>query len=203
MFGLASRVFGLALGAGCDPRDPALGGGGTPNEHTGPGNVVDPDTSEPDSGEDSAVDTASLEGTGYQAGDVAFDLQGVTDHGGAWSLYEQAGDPIVLVVGDMDNSAMVQTLSALPDVDEAWPHALMVAMVGRDEYSVAADAADGARWRLDYGLEVVLIDPSVSDMSLWSDNNPPKTYVIGPDLVIDWVAYGIAGADQISAAIQG
>ena len=161
-------MFGLALGAGCDPRDPALGGGGTPNEHTGPGNVVDPDTSEPDSGEDSAVDTASLEGTGYQAGDVAFDLQGLTDHGAAWSLYEQAGDPIVLVVGDMDNSAMVQTLSALPDVDEAWPHALMV-----------------------------------SDMSLWSDNNPPKTYVIGADLVIRWVEYGIAGADQISAAIQG
>lgn len=194
---------GLALISGCDPSRSGLGGGGTPKEQTGPGNVVGADTSDAADTSDTALDTASLEGTGYQAGDVAFDLMGTTDRGAEWSLYAHAGEAIVLVVGDMDNSAMVSTLSGLPEVDAEGPRALLVAMVGRDEYSVTADAEDAAGWRDRYGLEVVLLGPSVTDMALWSDNNPPKTYVIGPDLVIDWVAYGVAGAAEITAALQG
>lgn len=190
--------------AACDPsKGTGLGGGGTPGDETGPGNTTENDTG--DSGDTSApeVDTASLEGTGYQAGDVAYDLTVESDRGEDWSLYSVAGDPVVLVVGHLDSSAMTLTLGELPQVDEAFPQAWLVAMVGRDEYSTTADADDAARWREDYGLEVVLLDSDLLNMPLWSDNNPPKTYVIGPDMTILWVGYGIVSAEEISAALQG
>ena len=196
----------LLLAAGCVPvSSGGLGGGGKPSEATGGGNTTSADTGETGDSSAPVVDTASLEGTGYQVGDVAYDLVDEgdeTDETDDWHLYGEAGRPIVLVVGHMDSSATPLTLGALPDVDKDHPEALMAAMIGRDEYSTTADADDAERWQDDYGLERVLLNSSATDMALWSDNNPPKTYVIGPDMGIAWVGYGIVSQSDLSGALD-
>lgn len=200
------RTLLLAVSlAGCQlPEGGKLGGGGTPSDGTGPGSTTDTaDDTGGETGEsgETGDDTGAVEGTGYQIGDVAYDLTGTDQEGSAWSLYGAAGARVVLVVGHMDYATMVAAMDTLREAKEAFPSALFVALAGRDEYSTNPDQDDAERWAGTYGLDVVLWDPTLINVNLWSDNTTPKTYVIGEDLVITWVSYGVLSSDELAAAL--
>lgn len=195
------RCLLLLLTLGCDPEGKGWSGGGSPNTETGPGNSLD-DTGEETGGETAEPeDTAPPEGSGYQKGDVAYDLAGVDQDGADWSLYGLLGQDIVLLAGHMDFGATVSTMNTLSEVSAAFPQAEIVALIGRDELSIAADQDDAARWAEEYSLDTALVDPLYSTVNLWSESSSAKTYVIAPDMTISLVIYGPATFDQVVAGL--
>ena len=196
---------------GCPAQTPAWGGGGKSSTDTDGGGSTGDDTGGGDTASDTAdtadtVDTAdSAEtpvGTGYDVGDVAYDLEATDANGDDWSLYSALGSPIVLVVGHMDYPDMVSTMDALPDVHRDSVGAVIVALVGRNEYSTYASEADAVRWQDAYDLDVALIDPLSTTVDLWSEDNSPRTYVIGRDMGIVWVSFGAVSASDLITALE-
>lgn len=203
-------MFRLALLClvACQQPDDGLSGGGKAGGGGGSGGDLDDTAGETgDSGDSGHTgdsgETGSPVGTGYQQGDVAYDLQGTDQAGEDWALYEHLDDQVVLVVGNLDYGTVESTLSELIEVHSAYPRVTLVALIGRDEYGIAADKDDATRWVTAYHLDTVLVDPTLVDVNLWSDESSGKTYVIGADATIALVLYGYATSDQIAAGIQG
>lgn len=198
------RAIPLAMLLACQSPPGGWGSGGKPSTDTGPGNSAGDDTAGTDTADtgDSADTAQAPVGTGYDVGDVAYDLSGADAAGKDWSLYDQLGAKVVLVAGHMDYPTLVATMEDLPAVHLARRQAVLAALIGRDEYSTAADADDAARWETAYDLDAALVDPLSVTVDLWSDNNPPKTYVIGTDMVIAWVGFETSTADEIEAALD-
>lgn len=203
-------MFRLALLClvACQQPDGGLSGGGKAGGGgAGGGDLDDTAGSADDTGDTGGGgetgETATPVGTGYQQGDVAYDLEGTDQNGDDWSLYEHLDQQVVLVVGNMDFGTVQSTLSELIEVHSAFPRVGLVALIGRDEYSIAADHDDASRWVTAYDLDTVLTDPTMVDVNLWSDDSSGKTYVIGADATIGLVLYGYATSDQIAAGLQG
>ena len=193
-------ALGLALGlGGCDPGAGVWGKGGSAGGDPDPGTTTGRDDDTADTAADDSA-TGSKEGTGYEAGDTAYDLQGEDQDGQDWSLWDQAGHPVVLVVGDLDFVTTTDTLGNLGALST--PDLVTVALIGRNAYSTAATDADADALADTYDLSAVLLDPDGGTLQTWSDHNPPKTYVIGPDLVIRWTGHDEATTDELSAALQ-
>lgn len=171
-------------------------GGGKPG---GSGTSVEDDTAEPDdSGDDSGGETgqAPLECTGDAAGDVICDLEGEDQAGEDWSLHDQLGQPVLLMVGHLDLASMVYSVEAIAEVEKQ-AEVLSVLLVGRDEYSAAADAEDAARWARELDADVVLTDPYDLLIDEWSDYNPPKTYIIDETMTVVEVWFGNVEAEAL------
>ena len=85
----------------------------------------------------------------------------------------------------------------------AFPGVETVALIGRDEDSIAADEEDASRWASAYLLDTVLTDPTSATVNRWSEASSCKTYVIAADGTITLVLYGAATSDEIAAGLQG
>ncbi len=138
-----------------------------------------------------------IEGTGYSAGDVAYDLSG-TSNSGSFSLHDYYGSPVLLVVGNMDDTGYQSMMSWLGAIDNV----VTVALVNRDESSSPADTADASGWVSTYGVDHVVIDPTGELVSTWAERNPPKTYLIDAEMVIYWTYFGTVGQSQVEDKIR-
>ena len=206
--GCSSGDKGSWSGGGTSTVNPPVegddtGGGGddtavTTTDDTG-GDDTGGDEGGGDEGGDDTGTTAVIEGTGYDRGDVAYDLSGTSHTGAAWSLHDHAGSIIVLVVGHLDYATMTATLGGLDEVDES---VLKVALIGRDIYGSEADATDAADAAIGYGIDAVLTDPTGTLVNLWSEYNPPKTYVIDQEMTIYWTNFGSTDGGQIQGKVD-
>jgi len=173
-------------------------GNGTASSDTGGGATDTADTGSGDSGTDTPSGGPPEDGTGYAVGDTAYNLQGTTHIGVPWSLYDQLGSPVVLLVGHLDlGSTMSGPMGFL---SEASGGAVDVALIGRNAISTASTVKDAAAAASEYGLSTVLYDPSFDTVDQWSDGAAPKAYVIDEDLIIRWVGFG---GSITESAIQG
>jgi hypothetical protein len=205
MRGVALIFAALLLGCGEDDKgwsrgtgggDGDGGEGGTPGDSEGETGA--------ETGGDSGGDTGGPPepvGTGYQVGDVAYDLQATDQDGQDWSLYAHLGEPVVLAVGPMDYPTMVDTLEVLAEQSPSELGFLVVVLVDRDELSIAADTDDAQRWVETYGLDTVLLDPDATHVDVWSDYLPPKTYVIDGSMNIVWIDYGGTTAEELAEGL--
>ena len=172
----------LLLGACAEPDDPfgynvttnnpSLEQG--PSVSTGDGDdssEVGDDTGGSGDGGDGLPDT----GTGYNVGDTAFNLTATSQTGLSWSLYDQLGTPVILLLGHADvGAAMTDPLGYLDDVATD-TGALSVVVLGRNEFSTVADVDDAQRYASLYGVDVVLTDPNLTPLNLTPPNLTPPT----------------------------
>ncbi len=150
-----------------------------------------------DGGADGGDTGIVIEGTGYRSGDVAYDLAG-TASSGTFSLHALYGSPVLLVVGNMDNSGFAGMMAWMDQIDSV----VTVALIGRDETGVAADAADASRLASKHGVDHVVIDPTGELLNTWAERNPPKSYLIQPDMTIFWTYFGTVGQVQVEDKID-
>lgn len=197
-------VLLASLGVGCKAPPGSWGKGGTASNETGSGNSTGDDTADSaDSGADSGETGSTPTGTGYEVGDVAYDLEGQDAAGEDWTLYGALGRPVVLVVGPLDYPTMASTAAGLPDVHTGAPGAVLALLVDRDEYSTAPDADDAARWAEELRVDAVVLDPGSALVNLWTDSSPPRTFVIDREMRIAWVGLEASTAEEILAALEG
>ena len=207
--------------AACTAKDPdTFGGGGqgdlgvpTDGGTTGDGGGTDSGTSGDTGGTDSGTADGGttdggttdggttgpvIKGTGYDAGDVAYDLIATNQSGTAFTLHALYGQAVVLTVGHMDDPAFSGMMAWLGDIDGA----TVVALVGRDEDGLQADQADAATWASTYGVGTVLIDPTGELVNTWAERAPPKTYVIRDTMEIYWTRFGTVAQVEVEDKID-
>lgn len=157
-------------------------------------------------GSDSGTDSgghAVLVGTGYQPGDVAYNLLATDQFGGEWALWDYQNRPVVLVVGSLTVGGSVeQMLEWLDDVDQEGDVVVAI-LLGYDETDTVADVEDAARTATGSAVTSVLIgDIHLTDYTVWSDGNPPKLYLIDQDMVIRLTSYGTTSESSLRAALS-
>lgn len=212
---LISGIGFLLVLTACGKKDDTFGSGGKQDDFIP--DTSDDTTTDTDGGVDSggidsgstAGDTGStggedsgstgtdtggptIVGTGYDAGDVAYDLVGIAQTGAPFSLHALYGSDVLLIVGNMDNPNMQDMAAWMGSVS-----AISVAVIGRDESGVAADVADAAGWASTYGIDYVIADGGGSLVSTWAESSPPKTYVIDDDMSIYWTHFGTSSQVQV------
>ena len=240
--GLVAAALGLAVGCLADKDESAFGNSGDqregPAQDTGPWNVdTGPEDTASDATDDWVDDTSmmdtgemvedtgfDIEGEGYQAGDIAFNLVANNQNDDPWKLYQQfqgldapPWNVTVLVFGASYQSHFMTISGWLQDVlDQANS---LAASVGSDS-SVGGgvfliDDATGsqasketaAAWASANGLDTVLYESSPARPIAMSWNlyyqSKAKLYLIGPDMTIEWVAdTGHTDSDRLYEKIE-
>lgn len=179
-----------STGDGEDGAGSGAGGGGDAGGGSGSDGSADGDGGS-DSGEPEIV------GTGYGEGDTAYDLEGTDGTGSPWSLHEQLGRPVVLVVGNAYNAQVTDMLDYMGSLDSG---AQVVFFARYDENTEPADAADAARWQSTYGVTAI-IQPDAADFTTWGTASPPRLYVIDAGMVIQWVNSGFTSQSELESKL--
>ncbi|MCK6502186.1 hypothetical protein L6R53_02070 [Myxococcota bacterium] len=178
----------------------ATGDGGSTTDDTGTGSdggTTDGGTTDGGTTDDTGTGPV-IKGTGYDAGDTAYDLVATDQAGSPFRLHSLYGRNVVLVVGHMDDPAFTNMTTWLGAVEDA----TVVALVGRDEDGVTADTADALGWASAWGVSTVLVDPTGELVNTWAERAPPKTYVIGASMDIAWTWFGTASQVQVQDKID-
>jgi len=177
-----------------------FGTGGTSDSAADSGTGTD--TGSTDSGTDTdSADTADtglgIEGTGYGAGDVAYNFKAPDQNDDIWALYGQYGSVTLLVFGDATNVNFQDIAAWLPGLRADYGVSTAMVLL-TDNSSTQADVDDAGAWASQYGLSTVLyrpLDGSVSTQE-WA-SRPPMFYVIDQGLNIDWTNQGYTGEGQV------
>lgn len=199
LFTFGCVADGPSFGSGGDPfTDPGVTGGSddTGESSDDTGTTSSDDTGAGDDTGGSTDDTGTLpqpEGSGWETGDIAYDL----GEGDDWSLYAQLGTPVVLVAGHMDLQPTLDTLDAVQSATSSRSGLLTAAYLGRDEYQTAPDTDDQTRWAVQYDLDGVIIDPLLTSIDSWTDAGYAKLYVIGSDMEILWTSSGTTSESDL------
>ena len=177
-------------------------GGGATDDTGSDGGTADGGTADGGAADGGTTDDTGtgpiIKGTGYDAGDVAYDLVATNQSGATFSLHSLYGQNVLLVVGHMDDPAFSNMTGWLGDIEDA----SVVALVGRDENGIVADAADALGWASTWGISTVLIDPTAELVNTWADRAPPKTYIIRDSMEISWTHFGTADQVQVQDKID-
>ncbi len=216
----------LLVGCGKSDGGVPMGGGGTafePNTDPPPQPPPQPDTANPSGADDTgsasaADDTGSvatdadggppdgsddtgvvIEGTGYNRGDVAFNLTATDQAGLPFSLHNRYGSKVALVVGNLDVGTTRDTLSNLSDIASGHSDVSFVALIGRDALGVQCNQACAATVQSTYGFSPVLWEPaaSMAEFNAWAQAQNTRTYLIDSTMVIDWTKNGTANGSQV------
>jgi len=208
-----------------------MGGGGTafePNTDPPPQPPPSPDTADPSSGDDtgpsgSGTDTASgdsdvdggppdgdddtgvvIEGTGYNRGDVAFNLTATDQAGLPFSLHSRYGSKVALVVGNLDVGTTRDTLSNLSAIASGHSDVSFIALIGRNELGVQCDQTCAATVQTTYGFSPVLWEAaaSMAEFNAWAQAQNTRTYLIDSAMVIDWTKNGTANGSQVDGKLD-
>lgn len=192
---------------GCAGDGPGWGLGGQHNPLPG----GQPDDSGEPGGDDTAQDDTA-QGSGDSAdsfgadcalalGATACDLNLSDGAGQPWSLWEQRGAPVLLVVGHAWDGAMQLNSAALPDVLDG--RTLTAAPVLLDNlYLQSATAADAAAWAQQYNLELALADTGGEARAGWMQTSQAQTWLLDAALTVVWVGYGPWDAASVGARVD-
>lgn len=214
-------LFGLVLWA-CGSDDPGFGDGGSAvdaldcapyceepdtassgDDTATSGDDTGDDTGDTaaDTADDTAVDTGGSgtpEGTGYDVGDVAYDLTGTDQNGSDWSLYGSKGVTQILVIGHAwdDNTAYIADL--LPGLQAKNPGLDATVVLEQALDATEADQDDASDFADSLALERVVWG---ADTASWAATTP-KTYVIDRNLGIQMASVGIVYVEDLQAAVE-
>jgi len=175
-------------------------GGTTPTDTgTTSGGSGSTTTSGGTSGSTSSTTGPQIEGSGYRDGDTAYDVTLTTQAGIPWSLYDLYGSKVVLVVGHMysggDMERMMEYLGGVSGVHTA-------AMVGYNSDETVATQTDVATYASLYGVGTVMFDPTLTTFNEWSQNQPPRLYLIDEEMVIYWTNQGFTADGELESKID-
>ena len=180
-------------GSGSGSADGAGSGGGAGGD-AGGGSGSD-GSADGDGGSDSGA--PEIVGTGYGEGDTAYDLEGTDGTGSPWSLHDQLGRSVVLVVGNAYNAQVTDMLDYMGSLDSG---AQVVFFARYDENTEPADTADATRWQSTYGVTAI-IQPGATDFTTWGTASPPRLYVIDEAMVIQWVNSGFTSQSELESKL--
>jgi hypothetical protein len=152
-------------------------------------------------GEDTDV---VIEGTGYDRGDVAYNLTVSDQSGLPFSLHDRYGSKIALVVGNLDVSTTADTLSNLQDIASDHSDVTFIAFIGRDATGTQCNQACAANVQSLYGFSPVLWEAasSLTEFSAWAQSQNTYTYLIDSSMVIDWTKSGTANGSQVDGKLD-
>lgn len=219
----------MVVGCGKSDSGIPMSGGGTafePNTDPPPAPTPDPDTADPGSQDDTAStspadDTAgtgedadggtpddggsdedtgiTIEGTGYDRGDVAYNLTATDQAGLPFALHSRYGSKVALVVGNLDVSTTTDTLTNLSAIASSHSDVSFIALIGRNALGVQCDQACAASVQSTYGFSPVLWEAaaSMAEFNAWAQAQNTKTYLIDTSMVIDWTKSGTANGSQV------
>lgn len=212
----------LLIAAACNGGNPGFSGGGTyvaPPEDTGPDKTEDsgdtgPDTGDTDTGPDTGKDSDSGgdstpdsdeprvpggDDCGFGLGQVACELLLVDKSGTPWSLWDQYGDPIGLVIGNEYDQHFASASVWIKDVGGG----VAVGTVMVHDINLSDATSDDAdRWSTTYGHSLSLADPNGSAEDLGWFSSQTTTVVIDEDMVIRSIIYGYVGEDQLDDKLK-
>ena len=86
----------------------------------------------------------TIEGTGYDAGDTAYNLTATDQSGVPFSLHALYGQKVVLVVGNMDVATTIDTLSGVQSIMGDHSGVRFAAYIGNDIYGMPCDQSCAA-----------------------------------------------------------
>lgn len=164
-----------------DPGDTDTGAGGPDDSSdTDPDDTDTDDTGNPD---------PDPVGTGWDVGDVAYDLLATDDSGTPWSLYDHDRGPVLLVFGYAQSYNFQALCGYLPGLDDDYGDRglTIAAALVQDDAFVTADQDDAADWATEYDLGTVLWDSEGEFVPDWVAMSQVKTWLLSRDMVIEWV----------------
>ncbi len=216
---LAAMILFLSIA--CTGPDAGFGRGGThvdPPQDTSPNTDDTASDSGPDTGEDTGPDTGKDTGpdTGKDTseprvpggddckislGAVACDLVLIDAKGQSWSLWDQYGDPIALVLGHQYDQSFTSASVWLQDVSDARSTPIGSVMIEDMNFS-AADEADAQGWGELYGIDLALADPEAKAEEGGWFGSQTVTYVIDADMVIRSKTLGFIGEAELNDKLK-
>lgn len=146
--------------------------------------------------------TGPIEGSGYDVGDTAYNLETYDQNDNLWSLYNQKGKVVVLVLGDYLDGTFTYMADYLSEVDASYGVGVkIVAGLAYGADTAIADQADAAAIADTYDLSTVLYLDNPKDQVNWASARP-VVYVIDKEMVIQHVAYGIVDQEDIEGWVD-
>ena len=159
----------------------------TGNQHDTGDGVVERDVdADADGGdEDTGI---TIEGTGYNAGDTAYNLTATDQSGVPFSLHALYGQKVVLVVGNMDVATTTDTLSGIQSIMGEHSGVRFMAYIGNDSYGIPCDQSCAAEVASTYGFNPVVVGgmADTSSFNSWVAPSNTKTYLIHSSMEIYW-----------------
>ena len=199
-----STVLYLPILIGCSPEYPEWHYGVAtnsrnlwgPNYHSsGEDEAQDTSSEILDSGESEEAVASSEDELAEQSA-YAENLVAIDQLGQPWSLHSQTSAWNLLIVGNMDNAATLSMLSSMESVlSEREIQGIF--LMGRNSFSTPASTTDASQIADAHNIPVVLIDPSMELIHLWSDRNPPKAWLIDGDMQVQWEGFGYINPSDI------
>ena len=193
-----SSVDALDCAPYCDEPDTASDGDDTGDAGDDTGDTGD--TAGGDSGEtgDTGDGSEDPEGTGYDVGDIAYDLTGTDQNGSSWSLYDGQGVTQVMVIGHAwdDNTAYIADQFAA--LQAKFPGLDTTVVLEQALDATEADQDDASDFADSLALERVVFG---ADTTSWAPTTP-KTYVIDRNLEIRMASVGIVYTEDMASAIE-
>ena len=167
--------------------------------------VVERDSDADADGDGGTEDTGiTIEGTGYNAGDVAYNLTATDQSGAPFSLHALYGQKVVLVVGNMDVATTTDTLAGIQSVMGDHSGVRFVAYIGNDTYGIPCDQSCAAEVASTYGFSPVVVGgmADTSAFNSWVAPSNTKTYLMHSTMEIYWDKTGTANEVVVSGRID-
>jgi len=219
---MISMIPVLFLGfLGCTPADDGFGEGGSATDPADCTPSCDQDdTSAPDDGDTGGTDTGDTADTadtgaggdsadtsagsedpvptGYDVGDVIYDLAGTTHLGADWTLWSGQGKVQVLVIGHIWDDNLAYVADALGGLRDTYSDLDTTVVVEQALDATVADQDDAADYADSLALERVVWGADTAAFA----STTPHTWVIGKDLIVELSSVGIVYEADLSAAIE-
>jgi hypothetical protein len=194
-----------ADGSSSDDLDGGVDGGSDADDSGTTGDDDGAADGDGDGAADGDEDTGfTLEGTGYGAGDIAYNLTATNQSGLPFALHPLYGQKIVLVVGNMDVLTTPNTLAEIQGIAGDHTDVRFVAFIGNDEFGIPCTQPCAAEVASTYGFSSVVFGGSsaTSTFNTWVDGSNTHTYLIHSSMEIYWKKSGSANGDAVSGRID-
>tara|TARA_B110000037_G_scaffold220751_1_gene289508 strand:+ start:916 stop:1647 length:732 start_codon:yes stop_codon:yes gene_type:complete len=161
------------------------------------------DTSDTGDTADTGTTEPQIEGTGYDRGDIAYDLVAPDQNDDEWKLHSQIGEVIVLLIGDGYDPNFTTMSGYLGELESKYGIET-AALLLSDLYEAPADLYDADAWATSHSAPTVLYDPS-AERSLqleWAPIVRPQLFVIDTEMTIFWINSGYTALTQLEEKIE-
>jgi hypothetical protein len=128
------------------------------------------------------------------------------DHTGMpWSLHDQYGSIVVLLVGDLYDARTRDTLEAMTETSGDHSGVRFIGFIGQTEAEEPCDMDCASATAATYGTSPVLWDPGAGlpVYGEWAQGNAPRMYIIDQEMEIQWVNFGSTPASQLDDKLDG
>ena len=146
----------------------------------------------------------TIEGTGYDAGDTAYNLIATDQSGMPFSLHDLYGQKVALVVGNLDVATTSDTLSGIQGIMADHSGVRFIAYIGNDALGIPCTQTCAAEVASTYGFSSVVFGGAsdASALSAWLGPSNTHTYLIHSSMEIYWDKTGTANAVVVSGRID-